>query len=48
MKKVNYLVLLIVVAFMFSGCAVNKAPFQDYPAVTEVLFYTTLIVNYYE
>lgn len=36
MKKVNYLVLLIVVAFMFSGCAVNKAPFQDYPAVTEV------------
>ena len=36
MKNFNYLALLIVVAFMFAGCAVNKAPFQDYPAVTEV------------
>ena len=36
MKKNNLIFALLCVTMLFSGCAFNRAPFQDYPVVTQV------------
>lgn len=36
MKNLSYVVILLITTLLCTNCAFNRAPFQDYPAVTEV------------